>query len=83
MTEQTIAAPADVAARHEAIGPFTVQAEGGRWTAGYSIRCTCGWQSGELHLLDSRHPELPTPQVAAIKDHWKHLLDVSMTKESA
>ena len=79
MTEQ----PADVAARHEAVGPFIVQAAGGRWTAGYYIRCACGWESGELRLLDPRDPEHRTPQVAAIKDHWRHLLDVSTMKESA
>lgn len=82
MTATHTEQPTDTATRHEAIGPYIV-ADARGWTAGYTIACACGWQSGELRVLDSRHPELSTPQIAAIRDHWKHLLDVSTTKESA
>lgn len=73
----------NVTARHEAVGPYIVKDERG-YTAGYSIACACQQFTGDLHLLDSRDPAHRAPQVAAIKDHWRHLLDLyAPTKETA
>lgn len=69
--------------RHDAIGPYIV-ADARGWTAGYSIRCSCEQFTGDLHPLDRTDPTHRTPQVAAIKDHWRHLLEVhAPTKETA
>ena len=70
-----MSAQADDGPAHEAVGPFIVPDARG-WTAGYSIGCSCGWESGELRVLDNQDPAHRAPQVAAIKDHWRHLLEV-------
>lgn len=65
--------------QHQAVGPTIVRDARG-YTAGYTIACTCGWQSSELRVLDTDHR---TPQVAAIKDHWRHLLGLHKPTEES